>query len=415
MSRAMAVYFSVCGAAYSRTYSTPPRWWSWQATCPRHGDTAPQMTTVLLGAYAREEPRHETERSPYAVFSQYPGGCGRDAGPAVLGQSRAHPRGPRAAPDLLLTPVTTLWHWGLSALAAVVVVGLAASLLGAMGWTVETQLAALAAELPTYTANLKQKMAQVRQAREASSGKSRTPSRTSPARGSRARRPHRPRRRPCRCRPRGHHSGVSALRAGDAPNRLYGARPGDLSAHRTGALRDRLLTFGGYAHVTRTTKALDEAGARISRYLRMQALVNGSFGLLFGLGLFFLGLPYAVLWGFWRPSCGLSRMWGRLWRRCSPSGSASPSSPAGRSRSWSLACLCCWNWAPARCSNPCSWPQCRHLPGGHSRRRALLVLAVGAGGLLLSTPLTVCLSVLGKYVSPLAFLGVVLTDEPVEG
>ena len=36
-------------------------------------------------------------------------------------------------------------------------------------------------------------------------------------------------------------------------------------------------------------------------------------------------------------------------------------------------------------------------------------------GLLLSTPLTVCLSVLGKYVSPLAFLGVVLTDEPVEG
>ena len=69
----------------------------------------------------------------------------------------------------LLTPVTTLWHWGLSrALAAVVVVGLAASLLGAMGWTVETQLAALAAELPTYTANLKQKMAQGRRAREAS-------------------------------------------------------------------------------------------------------------------------------------------------------------------------------------------------------------------------------------------------------
>src|SRR2546430_10237094 len=66
----------------------------------------------------------------------------------------------------LLTPlVTTLWHWGLHrALAAVVVVGLAAGLLGAVGWTVEAQLAALAAELPTYTANLKQKSAQVRQA-----------------------------------------------------------------------------------------------------------------------------------------------------------------------------------------------------------------------------------------------------------
>src|SRR5262245_18587022 len=64
----------------------------------------------------------------------------------------------------LLTPiVTTLWHWGLHrVLAAVLVVGLAAGLLGAIGWTVEVQLAALAAELPTYTGNLKQKIAQVR-------------------------------------------------------------------------------------------------------------------------------------------------------------------------------------------------------------------------------------------------------------
>jgi predicted PurR-regulated permease PerM len=66
----------------------------------------------------------------------------------------------------LLTPmVTTLWHWGLSrVLAAVLVVGLAAGLLGAIGWTVEAQLAALAAELPTYTGNLKQKIAEVRHA-----------------------------------------------------------------------------------------------------------------------------------------------------------------------------------------------------------------------------------------------------------
>ena len=249
-----------------------------------------------------------------------------------------------------------------------------------MGWTVETQLAALAAELPTYTANLKQKMAQVRQAgTRGVLGKIGTPSRTSPARGSRARRPHRPRRRPCRCRPRGHHFWGICPPCWRRSNRLYGARPGDLSAHRTGyAARSAPHLRGtptSRAPRKRSTKPgrASVATHASPRQWQLRAAV----------------WPRAVLpraavrWfcgGFWRPSCGLSRMWGRLWRRCSPSGSASPSSPAGRSRSWSLACLCCWNWAPARCSNPCSWPQCRHLPGSHSRRRALLVLAVGAGG-----------------------------------
>jgi predicted PurR-regulated permease PerM len=202
----------------------------------------------------------------------------------------------------LLTPiVTALWHWGLSrALAAVLVVLLAAGLLGAVGWTIEAQLATLAAELPTYTANITQKIAQVRHAgtggvlgkmqdvvqhvtTELQQGAPATPQ-----------------------------QGASVPVQPEGPS-LLGYLPSLLETLLTafmvlvlvtflliehGTLRDRLLTFGGYAHVTRTTKALDEASARISRYLRMQALVNGSFGLLFGLGLFFVGLPYAVLWGF---------------------------------------------------------------------------------------------------------------------
>ena len=63
-------------------------------------------------------------------------------------------------------------------------------------------------------------------------------------------------------------------------------------------LRNRLIALAGYGQMTLATKALDEAGQRISRYLLMQSLINGSFGLLFGLGLFVVGLPYAVLWGF---------------------------------------------------------------------------------------------------------------------
>jgi predicted PurR-regulated permease PerM len=50
--------------------------------------------------------------------------------------------------------------------------------------------------------------------------------------------------------------------------------------------------------MTLATKALDEAGQRISRYLLMQSLINGSFRVVVGLGLFLIGVPYAILWGF---------------------------------------------------------------------------------------------------------------------
>lgn len=63
-------------------------------------------------------------------------------------------------------------------------------------------------------------------------------------------------------------------------------------------LRNRLIRLIGYRRVTVTTKALDEAGTRISRYLLMQSLINGSFGAAVGIGLFLLGVPYAVLWAF---------------------------------------------------------------------------------------------------------------------
>ncbi len=62
-------------------------------------------------------------------------------------------------------------------------------------------------------------------------------------------------------------------------------------------LRDRLILLIGYRRMTATTRALDEAGARISRYLLMQCIINGSFGVAVGLGLFLIGVPYAVTWG----------------------------------------------------------------------------------------------------------------------
>ncbi|HTG45836.1 MAG TPA: AI-2E family transporter, partial [Verrucomicrobiae bacterium] len=63
-------------------------------------------------------------------------------------------------------------------------------------------------------------------------------------------------------------------------------------------LRNRLIVLFGYSRLPTTTHALDEAGERISRYLLMQTLVNSGYGFAVGVLLYFVGLPYALLWGF---------------------------------------------------------------------------------------------------------------------
>ena len=63
-------------------------------------------------------------------------------------------------------------------------------------------------------------------------------------------------------------------------------------------LRNRLISLVGHGRLTHTTKALDDAGQRISRYLVMQLVINACFGLILGVGLMAIGLPYAFLWGF---------------------------------------------------------------------------------------------------------------------
>ena len=67
-------------------------------------------------------------------------------------------------------------------------------------------------------------------------------------------------------------------------------------------LRDRLIGLFGHGRLTVTTKAFDEAGTRVSRQLLMQSLVNLVYGIVAGLGLYFLGVPYALVWA--RARCG---------------------------------------------------------------------------------------------------------------
>ena len=62
-------------------------------------------------------------------------------------------------------------------------------------------------------------------------------------------------------------------------------------------LSDRIVGLFGHRQVSLTTRTMQEIGQRISRYLATFALVNSGFGLVIGLGLWLIGVPYAVLWG----------------------------------------------------------------------------------------------------------------------
>jgi predicted PurR-regulated permease PerM len=62
-------------------------------------------------------------------------------------------------------------------------------------------------------------------------------------------------------------------------------------------LRNRLLKLAGLGQLNLMTQAIDDASGRVSRYLLMQFLVNASFGTVFGLGLYCIGVPNPLLWG----------------------------------------------------------------------------------------------------------------------
>jgi predicted PurR-regulated permease PerM len=177
-------------------------------------------------------------------------------------------------------------------------------------------------------------------------------------------------------------------------------------------LRNRLIRLIGRGHVILTTRAVDEAGRRVSRYLVMQLIINAGFGLAAGIGLWLIGVELAPLWGV---ICGLLRYVPYIG---APIGFAFPILISFVSDGWlppvlTLALYCVLELTVANVIEP--------LLFGHSigvSAVALLATTVfwsllwGPVGLVLACPLTVCLVILGKYVPRLNFLTVLLAEEP---
>ena len=179
-------------------------------------------------------------------------------------------------------------------------------------------------------------------------------------------------------------------------------------------LRDKLIRLIGPHRITITTEALDEATLRVSRYLLMQTMINGGQGFVVGLFLYIIGVPNAALWG-------ILSMFLRFIPYLGPWMAALM--PITLSfivfDTWTQPLITILMFASVELlTNNVFEPWLLGASTGVSSM-ALIVAAVfwtwlwGAPGLLLSTPLTVCLVVIGKYIPQLSFLHVLLAAEQV--
>ncbi len=178
-------------------------------------------------------------------------------------------------------------------------------------------------------------------------------------------------------------------------------------------LRNRIIRLVGQGRVAAATRFVDEAGHRISRFLLMQAIVNGSFGLVLGLGLLAIGVKYALLWGFMGAMLRYLPYIGPYLAAVLPVTSTVALSPGWTSTFLVIGLFVVLELIVANGIEP--W---LYGPSMGVSEVALLVSAAlwaflwGPIGMVLSSPLTVCLVMLGRYVPPLEFLTVLLGDEP---
>ena len=177
-------------------------------------------------------------------------------------------------------------------------------------------------------------------------------------------------------------------------------------------LRDRLLrVVGGDVH--RMSDALDEAAERVSRYLGAQFLVNLGYALPMAAGLWLIGVPGALLWGLLAGALRFLPYLGPAIAALFPLTMAFAVDPGWDMLLWTLALVATLELISNNLIEPWAY-------GASTGLSALAVLVSatfwtvvwGPIGLVLATPLTVCLVVLGRHVRPLRIFDLLLGNEP---
>jgi hypothetical protein len=177
-------------------------------------------------------------------------------------------------------------------------------------------------------------------------------------------------------------------------------------------LRDRLMRLVGHHRLATTTKTIDEAGDRISRYLLVQLAVNTFYGVVVGLGLHFIGLPHALLWG---SAAAILRFVPYIgpWLAAIPPVLLSLAVTPG----WLMPIAAIALYVGLELFTNLILETYLYAGVAGVSQVGLLVAVLfwswlwGPAGLLLAAPLTVCLVVIGKHLPALSFFYDLMTDD----
>src|SRR3984893_11686503 len=178
-------------------------------------------------------------------------------------------------------------------------------------------------------------------------------------------------------------------------------------------LRNRLIRLAGSYDLQRTTAALDDAAGRLSRLFLTPLILNGAFGAVIGMGLWVIGVPSAILWGILAAVLRFVPYIGAVIAAAFPLALAVAVDPGWSMLLWTLALFLVVEPVVGHVIEPMVY--------GHSTGLSPVAVVASATfwtalwgpiGLVLATPLTVCLVVLGRHVERLEFLDVMFGDRP---
>jgi len=178
-------------------------------------------------------------------------------------------------------------------------------------------------------------------------------------------------------------------------------------------LRDRAIRLSGTSDLRRTTVALDDAARRLTRYFLTQLAINASFGAIVGAGLYFIGVPNPILWGILGALLRFVPYIGAWIAALLPIVMAAAVAPTWSMMLWTAALYVLTEMMLGQIVEP--------LIYGHTTGLSPLAVVIaaifwtwiwGPVGLIISTPLTLCLVVLGRHAEHLEFFDVLLGDRP---
>jgi predicted PurR-regulated permease PerM len=178
-------------------------------------------------------------------------------------------------------------------------------------------------------------------------------------------------------------------------------------------LRDRVIKLLGTKTLQRTTEAMDEAATRLSRYFFLQTALNVAFGATVGLGLWIIGVPSPLLWGSFAMLMRFVPYIGSILAAVLPISLAAAVDPGWTMMGWTVALFVIGEPLMGQAIEP-------HVFGQQTGLSPVAIVSAatfwtwlwGPIGLIVATPLTLCLVILGQYTKRLEFLHVLLGDQP---